>query len=148
MSCSHLFLPVEQHQLAVCQDAVFPLPCCRLGVGGLAAGQAVCRWSLHICEQKTATPESLACVINHLLCFCGSAARCEPKLQPVLSSACFSILKDKMLIPEGTHVECYIRYTMNTYLSTAWLTKMAIPETNIKVFDKDWNVRPRALTKT
>ena len=143
MSFSHLFLPVEQHQLAVRQDAVFPLPCRRFSVGGLAAGQSVCRWSFHICEQKTATPDSLACVINHLLCFCGSAARCEPKLQSALSSACFSILKDKTLILGGTHGEHYVRYTMNTYLSIAWLTKMAIPEMNINVFVKDWNIIKR-----
>lgn len=142
MSFSHLFFPVEQHQLAVRQDAVFPLPCCRFSVGRLAAGQSVCWWPFHICKEKTMTPEWLACVINHLLCFCCSAARCEPKLQSVLSRACFRILKDKMLILGCTHVERYI-YTMNTYLSIAWLTKMAIPKMNINVFVKEWNIIKR-----
>lgn len=74
---SHLLLPVEQHQLAVCQDAVFPLPCCHLGVGGLATGQSVGGWSFHIWEQKTT--KLLARGINHLLCFHSSAVRSAKK---------------------------------------------------------------------
>lgn len=61
---SHLLLPVEQHQLAVSQDAVLPLPCCRLGVGGLAAGQPVRRWSFYICEHRMGILASLACLIS------------------------------------------------------------------------------------
>lgn len=102
MSLSHLLLPVEQHQLAVCQDAVFPLPCCHLSVGGLATGQSVGGWSFHIWQQKTTT--LLARGINHLLCFHSSAVRSEPKLCSVLSGVCFSILKGEMRVLGGTHM--------------------------------------------
>lgn len=61
---SHLLLPVEQHQLAVSQDAVLPLPCRCFGVGGLAAGQPVCRWSFYICEHRMGILASLACLIS------------------------------------------------------------------------------------
>lgn len=49
----HLFLLVEQDELAVCQDAVLPLPDAGLGVGRLAAGEAVRGRTLHVCAQGT-----------------------------------------------------------------------------------------------
>jgi hypothetical protein len=63
---SDLFLLVEQHQLAVCEDAVLPLPCCCLSVGWLTTRQTVGGWSFHICmwEEKNKSNKSLSCLVS------------------------------------------------------------------------------------
>lgn len=49
---SHLFFLVEQHQLAVCENAVLPLPWCCLGVGWLTTRQTMGGWSFYVCIAK------------------------------------------------------------------------------------------------